>query len=40
MRNRLMSSIVVGVALLAFSCVTFAQAYGTKGYAPGSVEAG
>ena len=36
MRNRLMSSIVVGVALLAFSCVTFAQTYGTKGYAPGA----
>ena len=36
MRNRVMSSIVVLVALLAFSSVTFGQTYGTKGYSPGA----
>jgi len=36
MRNRVMSPILVPVALLACSCVTFAQTYGTKGYSPGA----
>ena len=36
MRNRFMSSGAVLLALLASSCVTFAQTYGTKGYSPGA----
>ena len=36
MRNRLLNSVEVFVALLAFSCVTFAQTYGTEGYSPGA----
>lgn len=36
MRNRFMSSIMVVVAVLGCSCVTFAQTYGTKGYSPGA----
>ncbi len=36
MRDRHVSSIVVLLALLACSCVAFAQTYGTKGYAPGT----
>ena len=36
MRNRFVFSIVAPTALLACSCVTFAQTYGTKGYAPGT----
>ena len=36
MRNRFMSSVAVLLVLLASSCVTFAQSYGTKGYSPGA----
>ena len=36
MRNRLLNSVVILAALLAFSCVTFAQTYGTGGYSPGA----
>ena len=36
MRNRFMSSVAVLLVLLACSCVTFAQTYGTKGYSPGA----
>jgi hypothetical protein len=36
MRNRLSDSLVVIAAMLAFSAVTFAQTYGTPGYAPGT----
>ncbi len=36
MRNRLSDSFVVIAAMLAFSAVTFAQTYGTPGYAPGT----
>ena len=36
MWNRLLNSVEVLVALLAFSSVTFAQTYGTEGYSPGS----
>jgi hypothetical protein len=36
MLNRFLNSILVMVALLAFSCVAFAQTYGTKGYSPGA----
>ena len=36
MLNRFLSSIGAMVVLLAFSSVTFAQTYGTKGYAPGA----
>jgi hypothetical protein len=36
MRNRFISSVVILLALLACSCVTFAQTYGTKGYSPGA----
>ena len=36
MRNHFLSSMTLLVAGLAFACVTFAQTYGTKGYAPGA----
>ena len=36
MRNRFISSVVVLLIFLAFSRATFAQTYGTKGYAPGT----
>jgi len=36
MRNRLSDSLLVIAAMLAFSAVTFAQTYGTPGYAPGT----
>src|SRR6202011_2712610 len=36
MLNRFLSSIGATVTLLAFSSLTFAQTYGTKGYAPGA----
>ncbi len=36
MRNRFMSSVAVLLVLLACSCATFAQTYGTKGYSPGA----
>ena len=36
MWNRLLNSVEVLAALLAFSCVTFAQTYGTPGYSPGA----
>jgi hypothetical protein len=36
MRNRLSDSFAVIAAMLAFSAVTFAQTYGTPGYAPGT----
>ena len=36
MRNHFMSSMMLLLAGVAFACVTFAQTYGTKGYAPGA----
>jgi len=36
MRNRLLNSVRILAALLAFSCVAFAQTYGTPGYSPGA----
>jgi hypothetical protein len=36
MRNRLLNSVQVLAALLAFSCISFAQTYGTPGYSPGA----
>ena len=36
MRYRLNDSLAIIAAMLAFSAVTFAQTYGTPGYAPGT----
>ena len=36
MRNRWNDSLAVIAAILAFSAVSFAQTYGTPGYAPGT----
>jgi hypothetical protein len=36
MSKRLLNSVGVLVALLSFSCITFAQTYGTAGYSPGA----
>ena len=36
MRNHLVNATLTLLALLVFSCVTFAQTYGTKAYAPGA----
>jgi hypothetical protein len=36
MRNRIMDSLVIIASVLAFSAVSFAQTYGTPGYAPGT----
>ena len=36
MRNRLLKSVAILAALLASSCIAFAQSYGTDGYAPGA----
>ena len=36
MRNHFLSATLTLLVLLVSSCVTFAQTYGTKGYAPGA----
>jgi hypothetical protein len=36
MWDRLLKSVEVLAAMLAFSCITFAQTYGTPGYSPGA----
>jgi len=36
MRNRFMDLLATFAMMLAFSAVTFAQTYGTKGYSPGA----
>ena len=40
MWNRLLHSVKVVAALLGFSCISFAQTYGTPGYSPGALETG